>query len=153
MGASAGPARLILAALLIGVSSVTGPKCERSTDPVDGLLLKTRSQFNLGDTLTLAVNESAENAPSRTVIRFDSVLGDSRCPRDVMCFWEGNAEVAFEMEEPGGRHVFSLNTYRGFARDTVLAGLTVGLIDVLPYPERSGQRPDPRDYRVVLTVR
>jgi hypothetical protein len=103
--------------------------------------------------LTLAYREAAENAPSRTVIRFDSVLGDSRCPIDVVCVWEGNAEIAFELEEPGGMHRFSLNTHAGFARDTVLAGRAIVLIDVLPYPIRPEQRLDQGEYKVILTIR
>lgn len=153
MSASMGPGRSILAAVLIGVLSIMGPGCERSTEPIDGLLLRTHLQFNLGDTLTLAYHETAENAPSRTFIRFDSVLGDSRCPINVVCVWEGNAAIAFDMEEPGGEHRFSLNTHAGFARDTVLAGRTISLIDVLPYPEWPEQRPDQAEYKVILTIR
>ena len=107
MNAGAGRVRSILAGVLLpGLLLVMGPGCERSTEPADGLLLKTRPSFNLGDTLTLAYGEAAENAPTRTVIRFDSVLEDSRCPTHVVCVWEGNARIALDLQEPGGEHRF-----------------------------------------------
>lgn len=154
MNAGAGRVRSILAGVLLpGLLLVMGPGCERSTEPADGLLLKTRPSFNLGDTLTLAYGEAAENAPTRTVIRFDSVLEDSRCPTHVVCVWEGNARIALDLQEPGGEHRFSLNTHAGYARDTVLAGRTIRLINVLPYPEWPEPRPAQEEYKAILTIR
>jgi hypothetical protein len=133
--------------------SIAGPNCERSTDPADGPVVKTRAPFNLGDTLTLGWRETAENIPSKTFIRFDSVLEDSRCPVDVVCFWEGNVKLSFMMEEPGGRHPFALNTHPGFAVDTLLAGRRIGLIGVLPGPPEHDRRLNPEEYKAVLTIR
>jgi hypothetical protein len=141
------------AALLTVVLSIAGPGCERSTDPVDGLVMKTRVPFSAGDTLTLGFRETAENIPSKTFIRFDSVLEDSRCPIDVVCIWEGNVKLSFMMDEPGGRHPFELNTHTGFTRDTLLAGRRIGLIGVLPGPPEHGRRLDPAEYKAVLTIR
>jgi hypothetical protein len=138
------------AALLTVVLWITGPGCERSTDPADGLALKTHVPFNLGDTLTLGFRETAENVPTRTYIRFDSVLEDSRCPTDVVCVWEGNARLSFTMNDG---ITFSLNTHAGFIRDTLLAGRGIGLIGVLPGPPEHGRRLDPAEYKAVLTIR
>jgi hypothetical protein len=143
----------LLAATGFGILWMLGPGCERSKMPVDGILQKKHSQFNLGDTVTLAYREIAGNESTLTFLQFDSILEDSRCPADVMCFWEGNARISFLLEEPGGRHRFALNTYAGFTRDTSVAGRRVALIGVLPRPPGHDRRLDPEDYRAVITVR
>jgi hypothetical protein len=143
----------LLAAFGFGIVWMLGLSCERSKIPMDGILLKTHSQFNLGDTITLAYREIAENGPSHTFLQFDSILEDSRCPADVMCFWEGNARISFVLEEPDGRHRFALNTHVGFTRDTAVAGLRIVMLGVLPGPPGHERRLDPEEYRAVVTVR
>ena len=143
----------LVAAIGFGIVWVLGSGCERSKIPLDGILLKTHSQFNLGDTVTLAFREIGENETTHTTLQFDSILEDSRCPIDVMCFWEGNARISFVLEEPGGRHRFALNTYGGFTRDTIIADRHVELLDVLPRPPGHERRLGPDEYRAVVVVR
>jgi hypothetical protein len=89
----------LLAAFGFGIVWMLGSGCERSKIPVDGILLKSKSQFSMGDTVTLVYREILENGPSHTFLQFDSILEDSRCPIDVMCFWEGNARISFVLED------------------------------------------------------
>jgi hypothetical protein len=154
MNAIGESARSALAAAMgFGILWILGPGCERSKIPVDGLRVKERVQFNLGDTLTLSYRQIVEYGPARTALQFDSILEDSRCPADVECIWEGNARVSFVLEEPGGRHRFALNTHAGFTRDTAVAGLRVGLVDVLPRPPGHERRLAQDEYRAVVFVR
>ena len=48
------------------------------------------------DAFRLAPGESAR-LPGGTVVSFQGVESDSRCPIDVVCVWEGNAEVVVRL--------------------------------------------------------
>jgi len=94
------------------------------------------SSFRLNDTLQLAINKSAVNNENQLSIRIDSVLNDSRCPSDVVCIWEGNAEVRFILTNDGGETKFVLNTHGGdnFKSDTIIDGYSIQLVNLKPYP-------------------
>ena len=71
----------------------------------------------------------------------DSVLGDSRCPSNVQCVWEGNAEVRFLFTVDSIQTDFALNTNGGmqFNSDTIIDGYSISLLDLSPYPEDPGE--------------
>ena len=58
-------------------------------------------------------------------------INDSRCPSDVVCVWQGKADVKIEVKNPV-RGSISLNTYDNLI-DTV-GNYSIELIDVSPYP-------------------
>ncbi len=69
------------------------------------------------------------------LIRFVDVVGDSRCPIGVECFWEGDAEVLLELKRSGYTpKQFTLHTYREMTTDTVVDGVRVRLLRLDPYP-------------------
>ena len=84
-------------------------------------------------------------------ITFNEVIGDSRCPQNVTCVWEGVASIKITI------------TYRGENHSTVLnqPGLTEQATDTFidytlnyglnPYP-REGEEISPNDYRLTLTL-
>ena len=136
---------LLAAAVLLG-----GMGCNRSKTPYGPKPDYDRS-FNLEDSLTLSFGETAISEKENISIRFDSLLEDSRCPIDVICFWEGNARLSFFFEEPAGAHRFALNTYSGFTRDTLVSSYHISLIDVLPRPV-SGREIDQKDYKAIVMI-
>lgn len=80
-------------------------------------------------------------------------INDSRCPINVTCVWEGNAEVSLRMDMDDVSDEFALNTYGFdpyFSSQTVM-GLNVELIELTPYP-MEGATYALSDYTVTLQV-
>ena len=108
--------------------------------------------FNLGDTLSLHYKVAYYNQETEITIKFDSLLNDSRCPVDLRCFWEGDAEVKLHFKKGSDRADFTLHTAAAyFNSDTLLYGNIIKLIDLQPYPH-SEIFYDQRDYIVKLVV-
>ena len=91
------------------------------------------------------------------VVRFASVIGDSRCPKDVTCVWEGSAEVAIDLVKTSGSstedrstHTMKLATGRGPSEGADF-GYAVHLLDVRPYPRSAGEH-DWSVYSITLKV-
>lgn len=59
-------------------------------------------RFTLGEPFDLAVGEGALSRDGRTAIHFTRVVGDSRCPPDVVCVWAGEARIELEVVHPVG---------------------------------------------------
>ena len=84
-------------------------------------------------------------------IAFDAVLEDSRCPLEVLCFWEGNAAVRLILTDgTGGSTAVTLKMSHG-PRKVEHQGVTIFLEDLKPYPTETGPQ-DLSQYRVVLQV-
>lgn len=103
--------------------------------------LKLKSTLPLNDTIEITNFETKYNYENNLVLRMDSVQGDSRCPSNVQCVWEGNAEVRFLFTVDSIQTDFVLNTHGGnqFNADTVIGGYRIGLLDLSPYPEDPGE--------------
>jgi hypothetical protein len=100
-----------------------------------------KSTLPLNDTIEIANFETKVNYENNIVLRMDSVLNDSRCPSNVQCVWEGNAEVRFLFTVDSIQTDFVLNTHGGnnFNSDTVIGGYSIKLLDLSPYPEDPGE--------------
>jgi len=103
--------------------------------------LKLKSTLLLNDTIEMANFETKYNHENSIVLRMDSVLGDSRCPSNVQCVWEGNAEVRFlfTVDSKGTDFVLNTNVDKQFNSDTVISGYRIKLLDLSPYPEDPGE--------------
>lgn len=109
------------------------------------------NQHPYGDDFVLQHGQRAL-VGGETLVRFIGIAEDSRCPSDVECVWEGNARADLEMRVSGYDPVrFSLNTHTGFTNDTVINGVRIQLLDVMPYP-KSTVSIDPKAYSVRLVV-
>ena len=103
----------------------------------------------IGDTVTLRVAESATVEPRNVVLQFSEVVTDSRCPTDVVCVWEGDAEISVRaVAADGTSSDLRLHTKSG-SEPASFAGLTVRMVSLEPKP-REGTPPRQADY--VLTV-
>jgi hypothetical protein len=99
---------------------------------------------------TLRIGQSAQVESMK--ITFLRVAQDSRCPTDVFCFWQGDAEVELLVIHPEtGRRRVTLHTTLTPKQGTV-AGYLVRLNRLAPYPKTTSPIPL-RDYRATLTVR
>jgi hypothetical protein len=107
---------------------------------------------------TVPLNEQFELAPGQSAnvegasirVSFLRVLGDSRCPADVLCVQGGDAIVAIQVEPGGGPSVpYELHT--GDMRPVKHGDLTIELVQLSPYPFSSRTIP-PDEYRATLRV-
>jgi hypothetical protein len=82
----------------------------------------------------LAPGTSARIARARVTVAFDRVMSDSRCPRDVVCVWAGNAAVGLRIEtDSGSTWSGSLNTHVE-PRKTQLGNYELSVVALLPDP-------------------
>ena len=98
-----------------------------SNSPVENKLM-------LNDTLTIAYQDTLRNADENRWLTFSSLVQDSRCAINVVCIWEGNAEISFTFFNGAKNASFNLNTHPMFGRDTTVLGFDFSLIEVDPYP-------------------
>jgi len=88
----------------------------------------------LNDTLTIAYQDTLRNTDENSWLTFSSLVADSRCAINVVCVWEGNAEISFTFFNGVKSASFNLNTHPMFGRDTTVLGFDFSLIEVDPYP-------------------
>jgi hypothetical protein len=85
-----------------------------------------------------------------SIVRFDEVRSDSRCPSDVQCAWAGNAEIVISVgpvAEVRPNQTVVLNTYQP---ETVSAGgLRISLVTLDPTPISTAAT---RNYRVAIRL-
>jgi hypothetical protein len=83
-------------------------------------------------------------------------IADSRCPTDVVCVWEGQAEVglAVVFESNDSPTLFTLIKRAGYEElaDTTLNGYHFNLLEVNPYPDSAGDLPQKEDYTIRLLI-
>lgn len=84
----------------------------------------------------LKVGEEARLPDEDLSLRFDSVVGDSRCPKDVTCIWEGDAEIELTLSRGEEEATLRLHTHGGaqYPRETSALGCTVALKALDPDP-------------------
>ena len=100
-------------------------------------------------TLTLGVGEAATLPGTSITLVFHAVTEDSRCPTDVVCVWEGNAQVAVTLASMAGRLDSRLNT-TSEPRRIQFRGVALALVSVAPHP--AGQPIDPDAYQATFEV-
>ncbi|MEE9465774.1 MAG: hypothetical protein V3W14_09420 [Candidatus Neomarinimicrobiota bacterium] len=92
--------RLILFPLLIWLACTEPNITEQALDPVDRNSIPADS-ISYGEPFALALNESRSVGGEGLEVGFKEILGDSRCPLDVMCYWQGQARIRLWLAEPG----------------------------------------------------
>jgi hypothetical protein len=130
--------------LIFIIASITLNFCSDS--------INENETFNLSDTLTLNYGQTKFNSENNLSLQFYSLIGDSRCPEDVVCVWEGDAELKFKLTINNEQIYFTLHTARNyFNTDTTIWNYNINLIDVLPYPITTLQN-KPEDYKAVIKI-
>lgn len=104
-----------------------------------------------GETLVLHVGEVGSIAGTTIRIGFAGVLNDSRCPVDVTCVWEGNAEVRLGFAEAGSGTDWRLLDTTGQGRTTDYGGYRVRIVQLRPSMDTRTEL-DPADYEVELGI-
>ncbi len=103
-----------------------------------------------GDEVTLQRSAPVSIDDAALRLQLLEVRNDSRCPRDVVCVWSGNAEVFVEARQDGIVDTLRLNTNLE-PRQAVTRRFLVQLVALSPEPQ-SGRTIDPATYRATLRV-
>ena len=106
-------------------------------------------QLGYGETATV----SAENV----AVTFTELIGESRCPLDVMCFWEGEVTIGLQIVDlPADTHFVPMTLSPGFlgplppSKDTL--GFRITLLDVQPYPISSTAPTPDSEYMATIAI-
>lgn len=99
----------------------------------------------------LAIGESADLG--RDVrLKFDDVVRDSRCPKDVQCITAGYAEIAVTLTAGARSAVYHLCTPEESPGPLVAEGYSIELAALQPVPVASRRTPK-EEYRAVIAAR
>lgn len=128
----------LAAAALAACISPADPPQAGETSPPEPFELRVGEERQAGDGLT---------------VRFAAVIGDSRCPRDVTCIWEGDAEIEATVTHGDDSQALRLHTHGGdgYPRQAVAFGYTLELKALEPYPV-STRETAPEDYVATLVL-
>lgn len=82
------------------------------------------------------------------------VEGDSRCPMNAICVWEGNAAVTLRFEQNAQQSDVTLNTSSRTGPVTVtFGGVEFRLIGLTPYPIAGQPAPGEQSYTAILAMK
>jgi len=105
----------------------------------------------IGETFTIGVGQSARIAEEDMTVNFNGVIGDSRCPQNVTCVWEGVASSKTIIVYQGKEYTIVLNS-PGLTEEAKETFINYTLTYSLnPYPTE-GKEIHPKDYRLTMNV-
>ena len=131
------------AALLAVLALALVPACR---DRVANPTVPIPSDFRL------AVGQHVTVQPDNVEIGFRGVQGDSRCPTNLRCFWEGEAGVQLTLTNANHQTQQVGISVKGHGSGTAEAmGYRITAVRLDPYPQRAGPIPQSA-YRVTLLI-
>ena len=105
------------------------------TNCADNVLSPNVKSFTLADTVQINYKEKLSNSDENLSIEFYKLITDSRCPEDVICVWEGDTELKFQLIKNSDSILFSLHSNKSFSNsDSTIFGYNIELVNVEPYP-------------------
>ena len=109
-------------------------------------------RVTLNQEFALSIGQRASITGENLQIKFQEVLEDSRCPKDVTCVWQGRVRCKVEIVTDGFSDYIVL-TQPGLSDEPVEQTYKDYLITfrVQPYPE-AGKTIDPGEYRLLLNL-
>jgi hypothetical protein len=101
--------------------------------------------------VVLSPGETTDVSSAGIRLRFVRVIGDSRCPGDVICIQGGDAIVRVDvLPTGGGQATYDLHT--ATLQPVRHDDLTITLVQLVPYPFSSLPPIAPGDYRATLKI-
>jgi hypothetical protein len=82
--------------------------------------------------MTIVMHQTCNNTKYNIQLRFDSLLNDSRCPPEALCFWSGNVQVKLELTAGNKIHYFLMLNSTLHPKDSTIAGINYKLVDLTP---------------------
>jgi hypothetical protein len=118
---------LIMAAALAACSSASAPARDGSATQ------SSSKSAPRTDTVSIRLGQSAV-VDGALDIRFDARVGDSRCPANAVCVWQGDAHAKIVTRVSGGSATSS-DLHSTLEPTKVVAGrYTISMIGLTPYP-------------------
>jgi hypothetical protein len=136
----------LFACLLFTFECVTGTGLARCDDVRRGGGICVK----IGEPFDLRIGETAYIADTRLSIRANAVPEDSRCPRDAVCVWAGNARVALTLRDGPNADDVELNSTLE-PRAAIRGAYRIELTDVRPVPS-AGVATPAEDYVIQLVA-
>ena len=98
-----------------------------------GASVQTNAQT--AQTINVRVGNQKKAARSKIIVKFVSLVEDSRCPDDANCIQAGNARIKVSVSKPGSDPItFEANTNLG-AKGNVYEGYAIYLTNLIPIPK------------------
>jgi hypothetical protein len=98
---------------------------------------------------------SEVSLPSGQLLRLERIAEDSRCALNAQCIWAGRVQIVIAITR-GGDHFEVVLTHgeqhEGDSSTANIAGLTLRVVDVSPYPQDAGSPIPTGSYVARLTV-
>jgi hypothetical protein len=104
------------------------------------------------DTLEIRLGQSATFDGGRLEIRFETVVGDSRCPANAVCVWQGDAHVKIVTRVAGGAPVTSSLHSTLEPHKVTVDRYTISMVGLLPYPGTVRDTDTPPTPTLILRV-
>lgn len=115
----------------------------------------------------LAFGESASLADAGLTLTFERIVEDSRCPADVMCVWSGMVVIGLRVAPAGEPEqsvelggvtdsdgtLLAQQPQLQVSGSTDVAGYTVELLSVTPYPAQANVPPANATYQAQLVMK
>jgi hypothetical protein len=123
----------------------SGPNCEFSACPGASTATSSENVLNGGD-IILAVGQTG--TIDNLKITLNKITQDSRCPKDVLCFWAGLVETDVTLVHFDGaieENVILKSTDKPY----IFYGYNVSIVDVQPIKESTRSIKE-GDYRVTF---
>ena len=117
--------------------------CASNTDEVKACL---------GQEFSLRIGQTASIAGENLRVKFDDVIEDSRCPKNVACVWEGRVSCIVQLAEGDSSYRMVLTEHGQsdqYAKETYKEYQL--LFRVEPYPEEAEEIHSDQ-YRLLLVV-
>lgn len=128
------PRSLACALLIVGACAQPQPPVAETSAPAPG------SASALDDTLRVPLAGQAVSRDGALRVWYVQLVAESRCPADVTCVWEGDAAVL--LRAAAGGHTISDTVHTRLEPRTIaVAGYTLSLVEVHPYPGVKPPRP------------
>ena len=109
-------------------------------------------QAELGSIIELKIGEQGKIEDIDLCLDFSDILQDSRCPTNTACFWEGQAEVQFNLQMDGKPQELILVSRAGSPQEAekTIGERKIRLVSVSPYPKTS--EPIPKEDYIITVV-
>ncbi|MBC7774405.1 MAG: hypothetical protein H7246_03120 [Phycisphaerae bacterium] len=112
-------------------------------------------QVKIGEDFSIGVGESIATSDDLSgIIRFDSVVGDSRCPEGVKCIWAGRADCVFSLTNGGQTQKVTLATGdlgQGGKGEVQFGTHTLKIKAIAP-PKKQGSPIPQNEYKATLVL-
>ena len=105
---------------------------------------------NLGDEIDLDFGQLTTLSGRDFSVKFEGVVGDSRCPTGAVYVWEGNAEILLKATSGALEETYSLSTTLE-PKQIEHDGYLLELISVSPYPDMDEELTED-DYSIIVSV-